>query len=81
MNYILVATNSRTGNKILKGPITGKEWLVTPQGSWIADEFERDEKQLKLEVTRYCFKARQTVKEKISLISPSYDQMEAMPCD
>ena len=81
MNYIFVATNSRTGNKILKGPITGKEWLVTPQGSWIADEFERDDKSLKQEIRRYCFRTRQMVMEKISLINPSYDQMELMPCD
>lgn len=81
MDYILVATDSATGSRIIKGPITGKDWAVTTQGSWIADEFERDERSLKLEVERYCFKQRQTIKTKIFLVSPSFRQMEEMPID
>lgn len=79
MDYIFVATDSQTGSKIIKGPITGKDWLVTPQGNWILDEFERDERVLKLEVERYCFRLRSMIKTKIYLTTPSFDQMELMP--
>lgn len=79
MQYILVATDSQTGNKIIKGPITGKDWLITPQGSWIADEFERDDRVLNVDVFRYCFKERSMVKTKIFILTPSWEQLESMP--
>lgn len=81
MNYILVATDSQTGNKIIKGPTTGKDWLVTPQGSWIADEFARNDRVLDVDVYRYCFKEQQMVKTKIYLLSPSWEQLESMPTE
>lgn len=79
MNYILVATEAIAGDKILKGPITGKDWLITSKGNWIADEFPRNERFLDVEVYRYCFKERQNVLTKIFLVEPSWAQMESMP--
>lgn len=80
MNYILVATESVAGSIKITGPITGKDWLVTPQGTWIADEFERNDKQLlNLGLTRYCRRLRKQIETKIFLIEPSFQQMESMP--
>lgn len=81
MDYIFVATETQVGSKIIKGPITGKEWLVTPKGNWIADEFERTDRWLLMDIPRYCFKTRTMINTKICLISPSWDQMELMPTD
>lgn len=81
MNYIFVAVDSQAGNRQITGPITRKSWLVKPQGSWIADEFERDDKALKLELERYCFRTRSMIKVKVYLVSPSYEQMEMMPTE
>lgn len=79
MNYILVATESRVGNITITGPITGKHWVVTPKGSWIADEFERDDKVLHLDLKRFCKKQNRFIPTKIFLIEPSYKQMESIP--
>lgn len=79
MNYILVATEPQVGSKIITGPITGKQWLVTPSGNWIADEFERDERTLTMDIERYCSRLHSMIKTKIFLISPSIDQMDEMP--
>lgn len=79
MDYIFVATESIVGDKILKGPITGKDWLVTSKGNWIVDEFPRDDKFLHIEVYRYCFKTRSNVLTKIFLVEPSWAQMEELP--
>ena len=81
MNYILVATEPIVGSRIIKGPITGKDWLITPQGNWVADEFERTDRFLNLEIERYCQRTHSIVKTKIFLVSPSYQQMEQMPVD
>lgn len=79
MNYIFVSTESIAGNKIIKGPITGKDWLITAQGVWIADEFDRTDKVLNIELYRYCMRQGQMVRTYIYLQNPSYEQMEQMP--
>ena len=79
MDYIFVACESIIGSKVIKGPITGNEWLITPQGNWIADEFERTDKYLKLDIKRWCSRTRSLVDTKIYLVEPSFDQMESMP--
>lgn len=79
LDYIFVATDSQTGSKIIKGPKTGIDWLVSSTGNWIADEFERNERTLMLEVERYCFKERRMIKTKIFLLTPDWRQMEACP--
>lgn len=82
MNYIFVATETAVGEKVIIGPKTGKRWQVTPQGSWVLDEFERTERYLLgLDITRYCSKTRSMIETKIYLVDPSFDQMETMPTD
>ena len=81
MDYIFVATESIAGSKVIKVPITKKDWLVTPQGNWIADEFDRTDKWLNLGLTRYCTRVQKFVETKIFLIDPSYEQMELMPME
>jgi len=80
-DYIFVASEPQAGSKIITSPLTGKEWLVTAQGNWIADEFERDDKCLKITIPRYCFKTRSTIETKIYLTNPSFRQLENMPMD
>lgn len=79
MDYIFVATDSQAGSKVIHGPITGKDWLVTPQGSWIADEFDRTDKVLNIELYRYCIRERQMIRTYIYLLNPSWRDMEQMP--
>lgn len=79
LNHIFVATDSQTGSKMIKGPKTGIDWIVTPYGTWIADEFERNDRTLNLEVERYCFKERRMIKTKIFLLTPDWRQMEQCP--
>jgi hypothetical protein len=81
MNYIFVATESIAGSKTIVGPITGKTWLVTPQGNWIADEFDRTDRWLNLNLTRWCSRVQKFVETKIFLIDPSFDQMMSMPME
>lgn len=81
MNYIFVATESIAGSKVIKGPVTNKDWLVTPQGNWILDEFDRTDKYLNLDLTRWCSRVQQFVETKIFLIDPSYEQMMSMPME
>lgn len=79
MDYIFVVTDPRVGNKVIRGPITGKDWLVTSHGSWIADEFPRDDRCLFLDIPRFCSRTQSVVNTKICMASPSWDQMEQMP--
>ena len=81
MDYIFVATESQAGSKVIKGPITGIDWLVTAQGNWIADEFDRNDKTLDIELYRYCKRLGHNVRTFIYLTSPSWQQMENMPID
>ena len=81
MEYIFVATESIAGSRVIKGPVTNKEWLVTPQGNWIADEFDRTDKWLNLGLTRYCTRVQNFVETKIFLIDQSYEQMMSMPME
>ena len=81
MNYIFVATESIAGSKVIKGPVTNKDWLVTPQGNWILDEFDRTDKYLNLDLTRWCSRVQKFVETKIFLIDPSYEQMMSMPME
>lgn len=79
MEYIFVSTDSQTGSKLIKGPITGRDWIVTSQGVWIADEFDRTDKVLNVELYRYCTRLGQMVRTYIYLQNPSWEQMEQMP--
>lgn len=79
MDKILVATESVAGNKIIKGPVTGIEYEITPSGTWIADEFPRTDKILDIELFRFCFRTRTLVQTKIFILEPSWMQMESMP--
>lgn len=80
MDYIFVAVPTRYGRVKIVGPITGIEWQIRPRGTWIADEFERDERTVNIEVTRYCFKSRSFIKEKpIFIARPSVKDLDEMP--
>jgi hypothetical protein len=79
MEYIFVAIEPAAGSRVIKGPISGRDWLITPQGSWILDEFERDDRVLNVELYRYCTRSRSDVKVVVYLTVPSFDQMEQMP--
>lgn len=80
MDYIFVACDSKFGSITLIGPISGRTWSITKQGSWILDEFPRNEKFLDIECERYCFRTRRMIKQKpIFLSTPDFDQLMSMP--
>lgn len=79
MEYIFVACESIVGSIKITSPVTGNEWVVSSQGTWIPDEFERNERFLLLPLQRYCFKERRMVDTKIYLTNPSWAQMDSMP--
>ncbi len=79
MDYIFVATESIAGTIHIKGPVSGKMWEVKPSGSWILDEFERDDKKLYLGLKRYCRRSKSMVDLLVFLTTPSSRQMMLIP--
>jgi hypothetical protein len=77
MEYIFVACQSRLGSVKLNGPKTGKDWIITRYGNWMAKD---DEELLDTQVQVWCFRQNKFITIKaIYETVPSSNQMELMP--